>query len=115
MIHRQRSIRIAIVGNTKVSTVCEHGFLQPLQIGRVDACPAPRGDVLAEAARLLGVTAPLRAATDSSASSCRRISSSSTLVRLGLTLRHASYREGLAALASDDVAPFGRWGGAPEL
>jgi len=81
----------------------------------VDACPAPRGDVLAEAARLLGVTALLRAATDSSASSCRRISSSSTLVRLGLTLRHASYREGLAALASDDVAPFGRWGGAPEL
>lgn len=78
----------------------------------VDACPAPRGDVLAEAARLLGVPA---AAPPPGSPSCRRVSSTATLARLGLTLRHPNYCEGLAALAAGDVAPFRRWGGAPEF
>lgn len=80
-----------------------------------DDDPAPPEDVIAHAAELLGL--PLPPAVDyemaelspmarSFYSESKRVSNARTKERLGLTLRHPTYREGLAAILEEE-------GGAP--
>ncbi|MFN3261356.1 MAG: SDR family oxidoreductase [Pikeienuella sp.] len=80
-----------------------------------DDDPAPPEDVIAHAADLLGLplppavdyeTAELSPMARSFYSESKRVSNARTKERLGLTLRHPTYREGLAAILEEE-------GGAP--
>ena len=76
-----------------------------------DDDPAPPEDVIAHAAELLGLplppevdyeTADLSPMARSFYSESKRVSNARTKARLGLTLRHPTYREGLAAIVEEE-------------
>lgn len=78
-----------------------------------DGAPSPPQDVVAHAARLMGVTppaeipfesAPLTPMGRSFYAENRRVRSRRVVEDLGVTLRYPSYREGLAAILSDTGA-----------
>lgn len=86
----------------------------PGQIYNVaDDEPSPQADVVAHAARLLGVEPPPPIPLDDASLSpmarsfyaeCRRVSNAKIKERLGVTLRYPSYREGLASILAGDPA-----------
>ncbi len=80
-----------------------------------DDLPAPSAEVVAEGARLLGMTPPMpvRFADAAAAMSPmalsfwaenRRVSNSRTLATLGLAWRYPTYREGLRAILAEEAA-----------
>jgi nucleoside-diphosphate-sugar epimerase len=86
----------------------------------VDDEPAPNADVIAEAARLLGLDPPPAIPFEQAAarmspmalsfwSENRRVANAATKAMLGIALRYPSYREGLAAsLAEERREGFGQ-------
>ena len=82
-----------------------------------DDCPAPPQDVVAEAARLLGLTAPPEEAFDQAALSpmaaefyaeCKRVRNTRARARLGWAPRYPDYRAGLAAILAEEEGRGGR-------
>ncbi len=79
-----------------------------------DDRPAPSADVIAEAARLLGVPAPPAVPYEEAAPGMspmgrsfwaenRRVRSNATQAALGLRWRYPSFREGLAAILAEEI------------
>jgi len=92
------------------------GFAAAGERGPFNICddePAPPQDVVAHAARLLGLDPPPETPFEEAALSpmarsfyaeCKRCSNARMKERLGYRLRYPTYREGLAALAAADRA-----------